>query len=183
MFDRNGGERVYPQAYLEYLFLFHVERDYFECHEVLEEYWKDTGQKDNVWVGLIQIAVAFYHHRRGNYSGAIKSISSALEILKREGKTLNQLGLKSQALIALLTERRTEMIDRAPYKSMELPLLPDVKTICLQRCAMSNVSWNQASDLTNDYLLHKHKLRDRSDVIRERERQLKAKRRMRNQST
>ena len=58
----------FPQKYIEYLVHFHGDRDYFECHEILEEYWKkiDNGNKESIWVGLIQLAVANYHHRRKN---------------------------------------------------------------------------------------------------------------------
>ena len=31
----------YPEAYTDYLCYFHGARDYFECHEVMEEYWKE----------------------------------------------------------------------------------------------------------------------------------------------
>ena len=36
---------VYPEAYIEYLMYFHGNRDYFECHEVLEEYWKEVSPR------------------------------------------------------------------------------------------------------------------------------------------
>lgn len=32
---------VYPEAYVAFLHEFHTTRDYFECHEILEEYWKE----------------------------------------------------------------------------------------------------------------------------------------------
>lgn len=50
----------YPQAYIEYLEYYHGARDYFECHEVLEEYWKENPSSplSAAWVGLIQLAVA-----------------------------------------------------------------------------------------------------------------------------
>ncbi|WP_260405419.1 DUF309 domain-containing protein, partial [Paenibacillus sp. 598K] len=65
--------RIYPDDYIQYLIEFHVTRDYFECHELLEEYWKEQPGDDpfyDTWVGLIQIAVSQYHHRRSNHRGA-----------------------------------------------------------------------------------------------------------------
>lgn len=32
---------MYPEAYVAFLHEFHTTRDYFECHEILEEYWKE----------------------------------------------------------------------------------------------------------------------------------------------
>lgn len=55
-----GLIKLYPKAYIDYLVYFHGLRDYFECHEVLEEHWKkdDKAERKKYWVGLIQIAVA-----------------------------------------------------------------------------------------------------------------------------
>lgn len=39
---------MYPAEYLEYLVYFHADRDYFECHEILEEYWKEQGMNNLV---------------------------------------------------------------------------------------------------------------------------------------
>ncbi len=57
---------MYAKAYIEYLAHFHGTRDYFECHEVLEEHWKavDPKNRSSVWVLLIQIAVSMYHARQ-----------------------------------------------------------------------------------------------------------------------
>jgi predicted metal-dependent hydrolase len=167
---------VYPQAYLDYLYLFHVERDYFECHEILEEYWKETGQSEDVWVALIQIAVALYHQRRHNDQGATKMMGSALAISRREGPALEKLGLHSQRLINLLEQLHGEMLYGRAYRSIELPLSSEVKALCLQRCTEQGQRWNQESDLSNEYLVNKHTLRDRSDVILARESQLMKKR-------
>ena len=69
----------YPKAYILYLVHFHGDRDYFECHEILEEHWKEMDPKDRMshWVGLIQIAVAVYHERRENRQGAIRTLTKA----------------------------------------------------------------------------------------------------------
>ncbi|PAD68333.1 hypothetical protein CHH83_14265, partial [Bacillus sp. 7586-K] len=31
---------MYDQEYIDFLVHFHCDRDYFECHEILEEHWK-----------------------------------------------------------------------------------------------------------------------------------------------
>ena len=31
---------MYPTEYIQFLIHFHGDYDYFECHEILEEYWK-----------------------------------------------------------------------------------------------------------------------------------------------
>jgi predicted metal-dependent hydrolase len=49
--------------------------DYFEAHEELENAWRqETGPVRNLYRGILQVAVAYYHARRGNYVGARKML-------------------------------------------------------------------------------------------------------------
>ncbi|MBO8162314.1 MAG: DUF309 domain-containing protein [Brevibacillus sp.] len=167
----------YPEAYLQYLCRFHGDRDYFECHEILEEYWKTQHPpREIIWVGLIQIAVALYHQRRGNYPGAIKMMNSALHILKDREQRLAALGLDPSALLDLLTQRLTELEAGEAYRSLNLPIVDaDLLAKCKQRCAEQGFCFGQPSRMDDEYLLHKHRQRDRSSVIRERQESLKKK--------
>ncbi len=81
---------MYPKAYVAFLHEFHTTRDYFECHEILEEFWKEDppDQRKKYWVGLIQLAVALYHQRRGNGKGAKRLISNSLHILDSDRNVL-----------------------------------------------------------------------------------------------
>jgi uncharacterized protein len=52
--------------------------EFFECHEVLEEVWKDAhGDDKRFYQGLIQAAVAILHALRGNRDGARKQYAKA----------------------------------------------------------------------------------------------------------
>ncbi|MBP1933613.1 DUF309 domain-containing protein [Ammoniphilus resinae] len=69
---------MYDRLYIEFLYYFNMERDYYECHEVLEEYWLREGK--NKWLqSLLQTAVALHHFRNGNINGAIKLFEQALD--------------------------------------------------------------------------------------------------------
>lgn len=47
--------------------------EYFEAHEALETAWRDErGAVRELYRGILQIAVAYYHIQRGNYRGAVK---------------------------------------------------------------------------------------------------------------
>lgn len=49
------------------------QREYFEAHEALELAWREeTGPIRELYRGILQIAVAYYHIQRGNYRGASK---------------------------------------------------------------------------------------------------------------
>lgn len=70
----------YDPLYIEHLHYFNRERDYFECHEVLEELWLREG-RSLLYQGLLQVAVGLYHHRGGNLNGAVKLFTGALQKL------------------------------------------------------------------------------------------------------
>lgn len=47
--------------------------EYFDAHEALELAWREeTGPVRELYRGILQIAVAYYHILRGNYRGAQK---------------------------------------------------------------------------------------------------------------
>ncbi|MEO3944207.1 DUF309 domain-containing protein [Gorillibacterium sp. CAU 1737] len=70
----------YDPLYVAHLYYFNHERDYFECHEVLEELWLREGRSP-LYQGLLQVAVGLYHHRNDNWNGAVKLFTGALQKL------------------------------------------------------------------------------------------------------
>ncbi|MEC0180874.1 DUF309 domain-containing protein [Paenibacillus peoriae] len=71
----------YEPLYVTYLVYFNRDRDYFECHEVLEELWLKLD-RDPVYKGLLQIAVGLFHFRNGNYRGGHMMLDSAVHRLE-----------------------------------------------------------------------------------------------------
>lgn len=67
--------------YVAFLVYFNRDRDYFECHEVMEELWLAKGH-DPLYKGLLQVAVGLFHFRYGNVMGAWKMLCSAAERLR-----------------------------------------------------------------------------------------------------
>ncbi|WP_068775571.1 DUF309 domain-containing protein [Paenibacillus sp. FJAT-26967] len=164
----------YPQAYVDFLVHFHGDRDFFECHEVLEEYWKEAGAHPlaDAYVGLIQLAVGLYHQRRGNLAGAVKMLSGSLSYLEQMPK--DKLGLDPELVRAMIEQRLHEVESSvASYQDLDLPINDlDLLEECRAECQARGLEWGKSSDLSDKHLLDKHKLRDRSNVIRERARQL-----------
>ena len=61
-----------PPLVLSGLDLFN-QGEYFEAHELLEEAWRaEPGPVRELYRGILQISVAYYHLVRGNYTGASK---------------------------------------------------------------------------------------------------------------
>ncbi|MBO8171045.1 MAG: DUF309 domain-containing protein [Bacillaceae bacterium] len=71
----------YPDLYVRFIYYFNVDRDYYECHEVMEELWLEEG-RNPLYQGLLQVAVGLYHFQNQNVSGAIKLMEAALEKLE-----------------------------------------------------------------------------------------------------
>ncbi|PYT07641.1 MAG: DUF309 domain-containing protein [Acidobacteria bacterium] len=63
--------------FVEFIRLFNEGR-FFEAHEVLESLWLDARPEHrDALQGLVQVAVALEHHRRGNPRGAKKVLLRA----------------------------------------------------------------------------------------------------------
>jgi uncharacterized protein len=164
----------YPEPYIEYLIYFHVDRDFFECHEVLEEYWKSIPGSTlrQAWHGLIQLAVALYHQRRGNISGARKMLESAIHNINENH--MEQLGIQADAFSQALSAR-LEQLDfnpQAEFADFNIPIADqELLLLCQSHPLAANKLWLSRSDLLNRSLIHKHTLRDRSIVIETRQKQ------------
>ncbi len=52
---------------------------YFEAHECLEDVWHATeAGESRFWQGVIQVAVTYVHHQRGNPDGVVSTVGKAL---------------------------------------------------------------------------------------------------------
>jgi predicted metal-dependent hydrolase len=71
----------YDQLYVDFIYYFNIERDYFECHEVMEELWLEEGRAP-LYQGLLQLAVGLYHHWNGNVGGSIKLFTQGIDKLQ-----------------------------------------------------------------------------------------------------
>ncbi|WP_128895383.1 DUF309 domain-containing protein [Longirhabdus pacifica] len=173
----------YPEAYMEYLVYFHSNRDYFECHEVLEEYWKEQPQDPfrQTWVSLIQLAVSLYHQRRHNVAGAVKMMEGA--IARCDTQHLNELGVDGEQLRQQMVERLQQLHELQEgkadlvYSDMNFPFTDEsLLHQCMKQSDARQWIWGSDSEIHDEQLIHKHTLRDRSEVIQERAEQLERKR-------
>ena len=162
---------LYHPLFIDYITYFNGNHDYFECHEVLEEYWKDVapGDKCHPLVGYVQIATGMYHWRRGNVNGAAR-------IFK-----------KGMTLLATPTDARfTEYIDMKQLHddcTRALQRMQDGKTFCAFTMHVTNDALNatvtarmkELQPVDPQFLLHKHQLRDRSDLLQARAQKIASK--------
>ncbi|MCR2820286.1 DUF309 domain-containing protein [Lederbergia panacisoli] len=161
----------FSEAYVAFLIHFHGDRDYFECHEVLEEHWKDNGMaRDSIWVGLIQIAVSFYHYRRGNIKGSLKLMDKALHLLSYKEEEVLALGINYGHLIGKLKRSRARMNQKMSYKPINIPINhPLLLTVCKNQCALNGYMYGNLVDEAPDKILHKHTLRKQQAALSEKQ--------------
>ncbi|MCG7406702.1 DUF309 domain-containing protein [Paenibacillus sp. ACRRX] len=167
---------MYADGYIQYLVEFHVTRDWFECHEIMEEMWKQETDADlqQTWLVLIRLAVGLYHERRGNLPGAEKmyrQVENSIRSIDWKG-----LGIEGDKLTYMVGQRlkKTEHLmmsservraDRV-FETMNLPIDdPHLLKQCQIYCNKHGLGWNLADTDFTDELIHRHRLRDRSDVI------------------
>ncbi|MCP8616749.1 DUF309 domain-containing protein [Salirhabdus salicampi] len=153
---------MYDKAYIEYLVHFHGTRDYFECHEILEDRWKEELplDRESIWVAFIQLAVSLYHHRRGNINGALRLIKKAKQKFIKHEKIIEQYGLDKQKLLLILDQTEEDIMNGNPYKSVFLPIKDEkLMTAVEAKCKELGCSFSTKSDLNNPQLIHRHKLR------------------------
>jgi len=59
-------------------------REFFEAHEVWEEVWLVEAEPEKTFLqGIIQIAAAFHHYRRGNTDGAETLLAAGIVKITR----------------------------------------------------------------------------------------------------
>lgn len=156
---------LHHPLFIQYIIHFNSNEDYFECHEVGEEYWKDVAPKDKMHplAGWIQMAVGMYHWRRSNYPGALRSFIRAKDKLSdagiwTEGFDVIELGKQLTGSIEAVTARR----DFKPYR---LPVVSEE----LANAVSNYMADHPAEILDAHFLMHKHRLRDRTSIINLRE--------------
>jgi uncharacterized protein len=176
---KKGEFFMVPEPFIEYLIHFHGDRDYFECHEVLEEYWKEQkGSKTSIWVGFIQLAVGQYHYRRNNVKGAKRMLLNSLHIFRQHRAIIRSLGISPDQLEQLVNKLLLRLQKGLPYESINLPIVePSLEGVCIEECKKRKLIWQTPSDLSNTYLIHRHSLRNRQDVVEARLESLQKKKR------
>ncbi|RED60331.1 DUF309 domain-containing protein [Cohnella lupini] len=157
----------YPDAYIHYLAEYNGSRDYFECHEIMEEYWKEHPDSDftTCWLVLIRISVCLYHARRGNWKGAAKLMGKAAT--EADASQFDRLGLDGERLAEQIRAATREWNSpNASYADIELPITDALLLEAAKaRCSELGYAWGIHGLEAGDEVIHRHKTRDRSDVV------------------
>jgi hypothetical protein len=106
--------------YLAFISHFNGDRDYFECHEVMEELWLEEGRSP-LLQGLLQAAVGLHHWDNGIRSGAVKLMTASLRKLNNYDDVVYGLDLSSlRRNLELSLKSLFEMPTDAPFQGFPL---------------------------------------------------------------
>ncbi len=158
---------MHPQhhtLFIDYCAFFNGNQDFFECHEVLEEYWKDIapGDKKHPLVGYVQLATGFYHWRRDNYTGAERMLEKAFSNFQHNIGHIFFNEIDYDKLLIQLSDALAAVQMGKSFQAFQLPLSPTLRQLTNARIQLLPIS-------DSNYLLHKHMLRDRSHILAERQ--------------
>ncbi|UIK47991.1 DUF309 domain-containing protein [Staphylococcus pettenkoferi] len=159
------------QALISFCYHFHHQQHYFLCHDILEEAWKAQPHysKNDAVVSLILFATACYHYRRDNRVGAGKSFSKALKVIEPFDEQDDRLGLDLRSYKKVIQEERTRLEQGELFEPIQLPLTTKMEDEIIQVYPEYQFS---AEVITKPYILHHHIERDRTEVVRARQRAL-----------
>jgi hypothetical protein len=82
--------------------------EYWEQHETLEVLWRaerDESMRD-LYKGILQVGVGFYHITRRNYAGAVKVLGRGIGYLRRYAPWCQGVD------VAQLIEESTQVLER-----------------------------------------------------------------------
>lgn len=111
--------RGYERLYVEFVYYFNVERDYFECHEVMEELWLEEG-RNPIFQGLLQIAVGLYHYRNGNVSGSIKLFTQGIAKLQDQPDILFGIQVGKLVEESRVYVGKLQRLEQEPFEFYDL---------------------------------------------------------------
>lgn len=150
--------------YVDFCNYFNGNQDYFECHEVLEEYWKEVapGDKEHVLAGLVQLATGMYHWRRSNFSGAARILTKSLHNIKKNEQSIFLKPLN----LSLLEKQLLHSISQVEQHKSFHPFKIDIIDSKLERLVNQRIL--EQPKIDEHFLLHKHMLRDRTEILQAR---------------
>ncbi len=144
--------------YFDYLLEFNGTRDYYKCHDFLEEWWYEINHpKDHILVAFIQLAVGMFQWRRGNINGANKMFEGAYFIFEAHKDEIIDYGIDEEKLFEIITRVHKSMLYHEDFYDVNLPLIDKTMLSKLETLASDrDLRLYQASNLDDYHLVHKH---------------------------
>jgi uncharacterized protein len=105
-------------------------RDWFECHETVEDLWiGEEGEVRDLYQGIIQIAVALHHWQNGNFGGTVSLLKGGVGYLRTVTDRCQWIDVAG--LIADSDRMRTalEELGKDRMESLDPGVIPLIRTV------------------------------------------------------
>ena len=109
-------------------------REWFECHETVEDLWiGEEGEVRDFYQGIIQIAVALHHWKNGNFGGAVSLLKGGAAYLGHVSGACQWVDVA--ALIAGADRMRValEELGKEHMEALDPALIPLIQTVSAAR--------------------------------------------------
>lgn len=102
--------------------------EFYDAHEYLETAWmQEAGEVRNVYRGILQIAVAYYHIQAQNYRGALKMFLRALQWLEPLPDHVHRINIAKLRQDARKARQAMEALGADGLAGYDLALLQPVE--------------------------------------------------------
>lgn len=157
------------QYFVKFIVYFNQNQDFFECHEVLEDYWNEIPNrtKEHPLTAYILLATGLYHWRRKNHSGALRT-------LKKASRKMREMPLQYPLFtegidFQTLFENVQNAIRSIERDELFTPFSIHITSPELEALVETTEPLMDLLPKNSEMLIHKHRLRDRSDIIQMRD--------------
>lgn len=113
------------KKYFEFIDVFQNQRDFFKCHEILEDIWVEETKcetRKHVSINLLLIAVGLYHWRNKNFKGAIQVLENSLNNFDEVSTDMEKININSKLLKERVLEVINSLKNKKTYEEIYLPL-------------------------------------------------------------
>jgi predicted metal-dependent hydrolase len=109
-------------------------REWFECHETVEDLWiGEEGEIRDFYQGIIQVAVALHHWRNGNFGGAVSLLKGGSVYLGHVSDTCQWVDVTALIVDADRMRTNLERLGREHMGEIDQTLIPRITTVSVSR--------------------------------------------------
>lgn len=105
-------------------------REWYECHETLEDLWVgEEGEVREFYQGILQVAVALHHWKNGNFGGAISLLKGGMAYLGRVSTVCQWVDVAGFIAAADRVRGALEQLGRENMAALDPALIPVLKVV------------------------------------------------------